>query len=177
MLTLLFNDNLKCTFPQNQSSLSQSYFTRLFQIKKSSVHIFKQSIQVLRPRRATSCQNRGWMGQRDKRLVSDKLKTISSLSPEQMCKVVHFLSDLTTNLCPPSVSGAVSRPQSVQKNRGWVHTGCWKCPTSEGAASAASDLHAGPVFATIHQRRAGKLKQAVVNVLSHKPSFTIYFSF
>lgn len=60
-------------------------------------------------------------------------------------------------LCIPSVTSAVLRPQSVQKNWGRVHPRCWKCAASEGAASAASDLLTRPVLSTLHQRGTGML--------------------
>lgn len=67
------------------------------------------------------------------------------------CCIVTLLK-----LCIPSVTSAVLRPQSVQKNWGRVHPRCWKCAASEGAASAASDLHTRPVLSTLHQRGTGK---------------------
>lgn len=81
----------------------------------------------------------------------------SSLSSGQMWEVPRLLPDLTTDLCDPSVTRAMLRPQSVQENWGWIHPGCWKCSSSEGAASATSDLYTSPVLSTLHQRRTGRL--------------------
>lgn len=80
-------------------------------------------------------------------------------------------------LCIPSVTSAVLRPQSVQKNWGRVHPRCWKCAASEGAASAASDLLTRPVLSTLHQRGTGKRvwpAQRILLILIKKYIFPLH---